>query len=79
MNITPVTPDEDANLRSFVDTEVEVLVQKLRLELLELHVEFEDRLLTHLTMKIDVRTVHFDKGDILTLTLLLFVHFQFGI
>jgi hypothetical protein len=74
MNITPVTPDEDANLRSFVDTEVEVLVQKLRLELLELHVEFEDRLLTHLTMEIDVRTVHFDKGDILTLTL---VHFEF--
>jgi hypothetical protein len=54
VNITPVTPDEDANLRSFVDTEVEVFVQKLRLELLELHDELENGLLTHLAVKIDI-------------------------
>jgi hypothetical protein len=77
MNITTVTPDEDANLRSFVDTEVEVLVQKLLLELFEFHVELENCLLTHFTMEIDVRTIHFDKRVVFTRALRLLVHFQF--
>jgi hypothetical protein len=80
VNITPVTPDEDANLRSFVDAEVEVLVEKLLLELFELHVELENRLFAHLTVKINVIPLNLDKRIVLARTLLLLlVHFQFRI